>query len=509
MPVKSKYPPLTDEEKKKIIARHKELVDKMNAVLPEEMRVSYDKNLLKKLNDPEAVALHRIGNEMKEVEEKQQRIREQLENRFGKYTSSKTNPFARNFNYSLRIDDTEDARKYNEKLYQDFLHNPDRLAYVRYKDVLKLNPQEILDCKGSPAKLAEYYKKNYCALKDAFEYGHAFTSVDATQGMKEGYDGISGQLNFVGRIEKEVVYLGSSIDYFAYPKLTNDQANYLLDNIGDFRELDPENDTIIPYIQTSLERGKIDVFTVFETIQKSGAELSEGSIVKYKPVAKNKFNNSEKEVSLGKFFPDENEVVDPNVNYVFSPRTDDEVKRIKLMTCDASYLYANEWRKRFETRSNLRTFDPDRIESSLKLGRLSSWFGRGNSREYNRLMETYRQFNDPRHKNFLNEDLLREAAVNYRDRKANQGHTGQGNSLDDRRMKFADDIIATCDQCKAEQSQIFRNIDNEFFTDYPPKKVPFLSSEDVEEKEYEYNVSEKELNKEIDFSKNIDEIAIK
>jgi hypothetical protein len=154
-------------------------------------------------------------------------------------------------------------------------------------------------------------------------------------------------------------------------------------------------------------------------------------------------------------------------------------------------------------------FDPDRIESSLKLGRLSSWFGRGNSREYNRLMETYRQFNDPRHKNFLNEDLLREAAVNYRDRKANQGHTGQGNSLDDRRMKFADDIIATCDQCKAEQSQIFKNIDSEFFTDYPPKKEPFLSSEDVEEKEYEYNVDEKELNKEIDFSKNIDEIAIK
>lgn len=46
-PVKSKYPPLTKEEKRKIIARHKDLVDKFNAILPEGQKVSYDKNLLK------------------------------------------------------------------------------------------------------------------------------------------------------------------------------------------------------------------------------------------------------------------------------------------------------------------------------------------------------------------------------------------------------------------------------------------------------------------------------
>ena len=77
-------------------------------------------------------------------------------------------------------------------------------------------------------------------------------------------------------------------------------------------------------------------------------------------------------------------------------------------------------------------------------------------------------------------DLLKEAATNYRDRKANQGHTGLGNSLDDRRMKFADDVIATCAQCKADLNQIVRDIDSELLHGYPPKKEPFLEIEDYD-----------------------------
>ena len=73
-------------------------------------------------------------------------------------------------------------------------------------------------------------------------------------------------------------------------------------------------------------------------------------------------------------------------------------------------------------------------------------------------------------------------------------------------MKFADDIIATCDQCKAERGQIFKDIDEDMTYGYPPKKEPFLSKEDVEDKEYDYQVEEKELNKEIDFEKEVENI---
>jgi glutaredoxin len=73
-------------------------------------------------------------------------------------------------------------------------------------------------------------------------------------------------------------------------------------------------------------------------------------------------------------------------------------------------------------------------------------------------------------------------------------------------MKFADDIIATCDQCKAEKDQIFKEIDSEFLHDYPPKREPFLSSEDVEEKEYDYQVDSVELEKEIDYEKQAEDV---
>ena len=502
--IKSKYPPLTEKEKREIIARHKELVDKCNAVLPDGQKVSYDKNILRRLNDPDEVALYRIGNEMKEVEAKQAKIREDLEKKFGKYESSKTNPFARNFNYYLRVDNSEDAKKHNEKMYNDYLHSPEKLVYIRYKDALNINPQEILDCKNSKAKLAEYYKKNYSALKDAFEYGNCFRNFDdATPGMKEGYDAIASQLNYMGRIEKQVAIIGSTYDYFAMPSITSEQAETLLNNAGAFRELDPNNEVFIPYLFNELEKGKEDIFTFFEGMKKNGAEFSKGSIMKYKAINKDKYNGFEKETQLTNVLLEE----DPNSKTTFKikERTDDEIKRIRLITCNASYQYANEWRKRFEQKTNLGSADPDKCKSRLQLGFFSRHL-KGNSRQYDILMESYKNFHDPRSKDYLNEDKLKEAATNYRSRKAGQGHTGRGNSIDDRRMKFADDIIATCDQCKAERNQIFKEIDEDFMYGYPPKKEPFLSSKDVEEKEYEYKVDDKELNKEIDFEKDMENV---
>lgn len=512
MPVKSqgksKYPPLTDQEKREIIARHKELVDKFNAILPPEQKVSYDKNILKRLNDPEEVSAYRIGQEMKEIAEKQDKIRERMEQLYGPYEGSKTSPFARNLNCYFRVDKSDEADKFNEKLYQDYLHNPDKLAYIRYKDVLKINPQEILDCKDSNLKLAEYYKKNYRALKDGFEYGNAFKYVDATPGMKEGYNGLRGQLNYMGRIEKQVVTIGATKDFFALPKINKEQAETLMTRAGEFLSTEQGNTSFVPYLFGELEKGKEDIYTFFDSMKKNGAELSSGSIMKYKAISKDNYNGYEKEVDFNKLLPvDENmnNNDNENVTYKVKERTDDEMKRIRLITCGASYQYAQQWRNRFEQRTNLGPIDPARYEKRLQTGFLSRHLF-GNSRQYDIMMEQFKKFHDPNNKDYLNEDKLREAASNYRTRKAGQGYTGQGNSIDDRRMKFADDIIATCDQCKAERGQIFKDIDEDMTYGYPPKKEPFLSKEDVEDKEYDYQVEEKELNKEIDFEKEVENV---
>ena len=339
MPVKSKYPPLTKEEKKIIIARHKDLVDKFNAILPEGQKVSYDKNLLKKLNDPDAVAVYRIANEMKQVVDQQDAIRANLEKKFGKYQGP-INPFMRSLAYGFRLDKSKDATDHNEQTYKDYLRDPNKLAYVRYKDVFKLNPQEILACKGSKAKLAEYYKKNFTAIKDAWEFANASRRMDLTPAMKDMEDSISDQLNLLGKIDKEIMVIGSSLDYFAYPKITRAQGDILSDNLHIFRQLEQatgieKNETINAYITSSMEKEVgFDLFSNLETINEKGGHLGEGSLVKYKVIAKNKLNKHEKVVDVGKFFNDPenpNRNVDPNVDYTMKARSDEELKHIKLM----------------------------------------------------------------------------------------------------------------------------------------------------------------------------------
>ena len=500
------YPPLTEEEKEAIIARHRDLVHKLNKYLPEGQKVSFDENLIHRLNDPKEVAAYRIGQEAKAIKAEQEKIEKEIAGKYGYPKEDNKNPFDRNIANYFRVDNTEEAKKYNEKLYHDYLHDPNKLAYIRYKDVMKLNPQDILDCKGDSQKLAEYYQKNYCAIKDAFEYGNAFTHVEMTEEMKKAKNSIEAQLNLIGGLDKKYVDVCSSMDYFAMPKFDAPQAQILMMNAGDFLRDDPGNKTFMSLVQNKLIEGKEDMFTVFENMKKKGADFSNGGVMAYKPVKKDKYNGYEQEVPLRDFFPEALEDLDgsfdnnlighekENVEYVLKKRTPDEVKRIQLICFDASYKYANEWRKRLETKTSLGTVDPQRCEERLKAGFFSRWFGH-NSAQYDYLMKTYKEFNDPNHKDYLNEDKLREAASNYRIRKAGQGHTGQGNSVDDRRMKFADDIIATCDQCKAEKDKIFAEIDSEFLYGYPPKREPALSTKDVEEEAVENKAEKNEAAK--------------
>ena len=508
------YPPLTEEEKEAIIARHRDLVNKLNKLLPPGQKVAFDENLKDRLNDPKEVAVYRIGQEAKAIKAQQEKIYNDMVDKYGKRTGNNKNPFDRNVATFFRTDNTKDAQDHNEKVYQDYLHYPNKLAYVRYKDVMKINPQDILDCKGDKQKLAEYYQKNYRAIKDAFEYGNAFTHVEMTEGMKNAKNSIEELTNLIGGLDKQYTEIASSMDYFAFPEIDGPQAQILMLKSGDFMSEEPDNKTYMTMVQNKLIEGKEDMFTVFENMKKKGADFSKGGIMGYKPMKKDNYNGYEQEMALRAFFPEVLEELDgsfvnnrigeekENVTYILKPRTPDEIKRIQLICFDASYKYADEWRKRFTQKSNLPSFDPDRIEDRLKASWFSRWFGR-NSAQYDYLMKAYKQFNDPRHKDYLNEDKLREAAVNYRTRKAGQGYTGRGNSVDDRRMKFADDIIATCDQCKAEKDKIFAAIDSELMTGYPPKKEPALSANDVAEKQPENKVEDKEVKKEINIDKEV------
>ena len=60
------YKELTSEEKKVILERHSEIIQKLNAHLPDHLKLKEDKSLAKRLEDKDEVKAYRIVEEIKE-----------------------------------------------------------------------------------------------------------------------------------------------------------------------------------------------------------------------------------------------------------------------------------------------------------------------------------------------------------------------------------------------------------------------------------------------------------
>ena len=65
---------LTNEEKKMLIDKHHKIVDEFNTYLPSDNKISYDNNLINRLNDPKEVKYY------KTLKEFEQRIKDQKKN---------------------------------------------------------------------------------------------------------------------------------------------------------------------------------------------------------------------------------------------------------------------------------------------------------------------------------------------------------------------------------------------------------------------------------------------
>ena len=78
-----KYEKLTQKEKEQIVARHKQLVEKLNAYLPDNLKVKVDDKLMGKLDDPKKLAIYRIALETKAKEDKQIAAKQQFVSEHG------------------------------------------------------------------------------------------------------------------------------------------------------------------------------------------------------------------------------------------------------------------------------------------------------------------------------------------------------------------------------------------------------------------------------------------
>ena len=223
------YPPLTAAEKKAILDRHAYLVEEMNKYLPDEQKVEVDKDLAKRLEDPKQVAIYRIGQEMEQLRNRQHEIRAQLEERFGA-ASTRDNPLTRALDYAIDTSGTPEANDYNEKLYQDYLNDPDKIIYERYGKVMNTNPKELYDCNDDPLKMAEYYRDTYPLCEEGFNFNSVMRNGAPSPQLNSALKSIARPMEAMS-YPCTIVRAAAGIDSIACPKLTAQQSA-LVQSVG-------------------------------------------------------------------------------------------------------------------------------------------------------------------------------------------------------------------------------------------------------------------------------------
>ena len=481
---KKEYPKLTEQEKQEIIQRHREMVEEFNAVLPDEMKLSIDEHLEERLNDEKQVAIYRIGQEIKEKERRQKEIRDSLEQDYGKYKGAKKDAFSRSLRYGFKTDDSFESKQYNIQMYKDYLNNQDKLAYVRYKDVLDFNPQELYDCGEDPLKLMEYYQKNDQLVKDAFVMNSCLSNVDIVPDLKKALPTMKEPMETLNQLSIKAKAAGG-IEYFACPPLSIEQIMMLRATKPALFDINTGNETFRS-ICLDIENNQIG--TVHQYLSQFGQNGREptfrpGYFLKNKPVKTDPETEETKEVTFAEYLKNKD-----NENYELDYRDPFEVERIEMVSKTYSNLYAKNWQDRFVDHVpsffNYNKFDISDMESKIN-GNIFQKIGRifkGNSRQFDAMMKAFKNFNDPKHPDYMNESKLRDSADTYLKYKQAQGyHAYEYKTIEGKRMAFAASIIDTCDNSITNHEDIRNEIDGEIMDNYENIRQPFLVESDVEE----------------------------
>lgn len=460
----------TKEEIKTIVERHKFLVEDMNKYLPEGQKLSIDKDLEKKLQDPKLARMYRLGTEIKESTIKQKEIYEGLRKKYGE--EKKIDGFY--IFDSFRTGNSEEDKIYNEQLFRNYKDNPEKFAFEQFNKVVNTSGKELYDLGNDPIKQAEYYLNNRQKCNAASSLKTAISSEKNQNLFTDTYKKYAKSIGSVAKLiyqPKEACKKYDSIDKLAFPQLNEKQAKALDDVSYGFKI--NENEDIhrgIKNAQYHWDDAEVSPKEYMDKLkEKTGVDLS----------------NNEKLVSDTIFYNDKGEVMD--VNEMFNKYLDNEKfghsttitdpnekRDIEFITNNFKNAYMNNWKASFNKKMgvNGNKIDVKDIEEKNKGSFLHRLFRR-ESKEYKEMMNAFKEYNNPNSKNYMNKDNLNSKTQAYVDHKNAKGQ--ELTSGDKIRMDFAKNILDT----NKESDKIFQQTENQF-VNKPQKRVTFLLPEEVD-----------------------------
>ena len=504
MPDKLKYKPFSKEEKEYILKRHKELVDNMNKYLPAEQRLSYDQNLEKSLDDQKLVGQYRIAQEIKEVQNKQAQALKDLQARFGK-TTHDPDPMSRTIVYALNPKDTPEAKEYNERIYKDYLNDPNKVIYLRYKKFLEFNPKQICDLKDDKLKLAEFYRDNYPLCDEAF----AFTSVINRSNLTPALDGalksIASPIETLGypQLAMQSAY---DLDFFACPNLNLQQADIIMNN--DYELLGNAKPGLFNTLNYQVQKSTMESpASYFGKFTENKQRFEDSYFVNHRPEQVTIDNNGQPVISEAKYDQIFNK--EPG-QFRISERSEDDKFEIRCMnkSFQREYLYnfQNQINNQLNRTSN---FDIDRILKERQGGFWERRIRHSTSQEYKNFEKAFRDYNDPNSPDYCRGDKLKVATDAYLDHKGVHDENDLSN-LSGTSLVRSELALAVRGALNNKET-LAGMVEEQWLDEYQVEvsRQPFLTEEEVEDKgvdvkamheDMEENLElEEDLNNSMDF----------
>ena len=454
----NKYKPLTEEEKKEIQRRYIEYVDKINAYFAANNRPQLDKykgmkDLKASFNDEEKVAKYRLSSDMKKKEEKQTEIMKRLDEKYkGIAVHDEKNYLARGIKFMLKTDGSKESEKYNDDLVRTYYKNPEDFTHNTLKSLINYNPKELIEAGNDEIKQMEFASNNYalCAFSNEFIDISRMQGLNVPSDVKNSLECTKGLMEHVGQAKKNAARY-DDLDYFAFPKLNEEQRMEVLHNSrqifggpltdGQKRELMPSPKGIKSFADYA--KGLEDVGFDFN---------QEHPFTRFKAVQTNPETLEEKEVSLY-------DAINKKENVTLQARTDEEVEKINNnITGQYKLKYNFEFQKRLG-KNNGKPYNIFKTEKEMKGNLWDRWFHRPSTR-FKGFMKALKNYSDPKNGNYLDKkNLLRWAYMsNYEIGGKKYEPTSE---IERQRMEFVDNTIKTIRDMERDEAQINEQINKD------------------------------------------------
>ena len=428
MPVNNRQLLLSKEEKEQIINRYYEIIDSMNAKLPNDKQIKPDvKSLLERFDDPNEIIPYRIGLRLNETRVRQDAALQELKQKH----PQTVNDYGFKIQRYFLPQDSKDAKEYNEKIYTSFLKDPEKFMNHTFSELVNFNPEYFYDHSDDKGVLADYYYGNFAMVENAPALSNYIKNnpnvLPEIKEKKNTIVALTNGLNYLPGMTKKV----TSIDYLACPKLTKEQAEalgeaYAMDSSNDIankvHDLADKESPLPPKeyyknlgLDKFLDKNSIDSLGLKINFVKS-ADIggkpvnTEVSIAEFAQHKDDKEGDVRYEIKL-----DEKELNDFDYNTVTTTARQNVVK---------------EFGKRLYEELDIKgTYDAKKLEDKFK-GNIFERMRGTTSEEYKELIQAIKDYSDPKSPNYLNYDNMVDKAEDYLDHKEEQGYITAGIRFD-------------------------------------------------------------------------------